>query len=69
MKPLAHWAIHRQLRIQLGGRSDTELWGRLVDHQGLATVFRYDRETRQLILGTGETALTVQLDEYGFEQT
>jgi hypothetical protein len=68
MKPLAHWAIHRQFKIQLGGRSVTELWGRLVDSQGQATMFRYERHTRRLILGAGDTARTVQLDEYGFEQ-
>ena len=68
MKPLAHWAIHRQFKIQLGGRSAIELWGRLVDSQGQATMFRYERNTRRLLLDTGDSIRAVQLDEYGFEQ-
>lgn len=68
MKPLAHWAIHRQQKIRIAGRSAGEIWGQLVGPDGSAQPFRYDQRSLRLTLGEGETERVLQLDSYGFEK-
>jgi hypothetical protein len=69
MKPFAHWAIHRQQKIRIAGRTAGEIWGELVGPDGTVQPFRYDRDASRLTLGEDLASRVLQLDSYGFEQT
>jgi hypothetical protein len=68
MKPLAHWAIHHQLKLRLQGRDYSEIWGLLVAADGAVRPFRYERQTKRLAIGEGDARRLWQLDAYGFER-
>lgn len=67
MKPFAHWAIHKQMKIRIAGRRSPLIWGELVGHDGATRRFEYDQQTLRLTLGEGDDAQLIQLDDYGFE--
>ena len=69
MKPLTHWAIHRQQKIRIAGRSDAEIWGALAGPDGAVRPFRYNQQTMRLIIDESDGARVLQLDAYGFEET
>ena len=69
MKPFAHWAIHKQQKIRIAGRSDTEVWGNLVGPDGQSSSFRYAPDSRRLTIGEGPSQRVLVLDDYGFERT
>lgn len=68
MKPLTHWAIHRQQKLRIAGRNSGEIWGALAGPDGDVRPFRYAQDTLRLTIGEGDERRVVQLDEYGFEQ-
>jgi hypothetical protein len=68
MKALVHWAIYRQQKIRIAGRSDGQLWGKLIGPDGAQQSFHFDQRTSRLILGEGESQRVLQLDAYGFER-
>lgn len=68
MKPLTHWAIHRQQKIRIAGRDDGEIWGALAGPDGAVRPFRYNQQTMRLIIGADDQQRVLQLDAYGFEQ-
>ena len=68
MKSFAHWAIHRQQKIRIAGRSAGEIWGQLIGPDGTQRPFRFDQTRSRLTLGEGDTQQVLQLDAYGFEQ-
>ena len=68
MKPFAHWAIHRQQKIRIAGRSAGEIWGQLIGPDGTQRSFRFNQTRSCLTLGKGDEQQVLLLDAYGFEQ-
>ena len=68
MKPFAYWAIHRQQKIRIAGRSAGEIWGQVVGLDGSTQTFRYDQRSLRLTLGEADARRVLQLDGYGFER-
>jgi len=68
VKSFAHWAIHRQQKIRIAGRSADEIWGQLIGPDGAQRSFRFDQAHSQLTLGEGDAQQVLQLDAYGFER-
>jgi hypothetical protein len=68
LKPLTHWAIHRQQKIRIAGRDDAEIWGALAGPDGAVRPFRYNQQTMRLTIDAGDQQGVLQLDAYGFEQ-
>jgi hypothetical protein len=68
VKALAHWAIHRQQKIRLAGRSAGEIWGQLIGPDGAQRPFRFDQRKLRLTLGEAGAQQVLQLDSYGFER-
>ena len=68
MKAFAHWAIHRQQKIRIAGRSSGEIWGQLIGPDGAQRPFRFDQTNSRLTLGEGDAQQVLVLDAYGFEQ-
>jgi hypothetical protein len=68
VKALAHWAIHRQQKIRIAGRSTGEIWGQLIGPDGAQRPFRFDQSSLRLTLGEAGAQHVLQLDSYGFER-
>ena len=68
MKGFAHWAIHRQQKIRIAGRSAGEIWGQVIGPDGTQRPFRYDQNSLRLTLGEAGAQQVLQLDAYGFER-
>ena len=68
MKAFAHWAIHRQQKIRIAGRSAGEIWGQLIGPDGTQRPFRFNQISSRLTLGEGDEQQVLLLDVYGFEQ-
>lgn len=67
MKPLVFWCRWHEARLLLHGRDQTAVWGHLAFTDG-EKPFRFKLAEKQLIIGRGETAQTLWLDEMGVEQ-
>lgn len=65
MKPLVYWARAEQWRIRPTHKSDDEIRGTLLDHEGHALPFRYDRHRLILEIEGGAKSGRWQLDEWG----
>jgi hypothetical protein len=68
LKPLTHWAIHRQHKIRIAGRDQVDIWGALAGPDGAVRPFRYNQQTLRLTIGEGDDRRVLQLDAYGFEE-
>jgi hypothetical protein len=68
LKPLTHWAIHRQHKIRIAGRDQVDIWGVLAGPDGAVRPFRYNQQTLRLTIGEGDDRRVLQLDAYGFEE-
>ena len=66
MKSLVLWCRWHDARLRLHGRDEAAVWGELVfgdDKQS----FRFDLNTRQLVIEEEEGTRRLQLDEMGVE--
>jgi hypothetical protein len=68
MKPLVYWCRWNEATLRLHGRSATDVWGELVFESGTRP-FTFNLKSWDLVLGAGETAQTIRLDEMGVAVT
>ena len=66
MKALVLWCRWHDARLRLHGRDENALWGELAFPEERQP-FRYNRRTRELVVGEGEDAREIHLDEMGVE--
>lgn len=65
MKPLVYWARAEQWRLRPTHKTADEIRGTLIDPEGRAHPFRYDRRALVLEIEGGARAGRWQLDEWG----
>jgi len=68
MKAFAHWAIYRQQKIRIAGRSAGEIWGQVIGPDGTQRPFRFNQISLRLTLGEAGAEQVLRLDAYGFER-
>jgi len=67
MKALVLWCRWHDARLRLMGRSADSVWGELAFPANTAP-FRFELRERTLVVGEGDEARTVVLDEMGVER-